>query len=158
MQTAEERKEYQRQYYLKNRDYLLKKRHELYVKQMKDPEYRAVFLKRSRAYSLKWLRKNRERQRQRRYEIRQKVLQKLGGRCVQCGYDANWRALQIDHIIGGGRIEREKITQHGLHAKILKMDLKEVLKTYQCLCANCNWIKKYKERENNNEGRPVICD
>jgi len=52
------------------------------------------------------------------HNSRQKVVDSLGGVCVRCGF-SDIRALQIDHI-------KNK---------------------YQLLCANCNWIKRYEDKE-----------
>jgi hypothetical protein len=58
------------------------------------------------------------------------------------------RALQIDHVNGGGTKERKIYNGQNRYAIILKR-LLENSKEYQILCANCNWIKRY----NNNENR-----
>src|SRR5882757_4356005 len=59
----------------------------------------------------KWKAKNRnehrECQRAHRYLVRREVLDLLGGqRCVHCGYDKDFRALQIDHIHSDGRTDK----------------------------------------------------
>lgn len=60
----------------------------------------------------------------------------LGNKCNRCGFDDR-RALQIDHVNGGGCTERNAIGQVGVLVRALKHpDL------YQLLCANCNWIKR----------------
>lgn len=43
---------------------------------------------------------------------RTQVLRALGGKCVQCGF-CDPRALQIDHVDGGGHIERRKLKNPG---------------------------------------------
>lgn len=75
-----------------------------------------------------------------RAEVRRKVLTTLGSVCVRCGF-SDPRALQIDHILGGGSRERR------LGAK--KMNLKILANSsgYQLLCANCNSIKKHENHE-----------
>jgi hypothetical protein len=81
---------------------------------------------------------------------RQKVLAFLGGKCVgldgkPCSFNcSDWRALQIDHINGGGNKERN-ITGHNSvidYHKVMKNPEK-----FQLLCANCNQIKKYENHE-----------
>lgn len=62
-----------------------------------------------------------------------------GMRCKKCGFD-DYRALQIDHINGGGSKNRL------IQAK-LKEDIKRNPGKYQVLCANCNWIKRYENKE-----------
>ncbi len=69
--------------------------------------------------------------------IRISVLQKLGGKCVRCGF-SDFRALQIDHVNGGGSKELQEIGAWGVYKKIMNGDIDG----YQILCANCNWIKR----------------
>lgn len=76
--------------------------------------------------------------------IRQSLLVLLGNKCVKCGF-SDPRALQVDHINGGGSIEKKKTTR-----TFSKMIIESVLKEenkYQLLCANCNWIKRYENHE-----------
>lgn len=74
---------------------------------------------------------------------RDKVLDVLGRECVRCGFD-DGRALQIDHINGGGCAEFEEFGRNTLkyYAHIL-----ENIDDYQMLCANCNQIKKFENDE-----------
>lgn len=76
---------------------------------------------------------------------RRSILALLGNKCVHCGFD-DVRVLEIDHINGGGGKEREGDKRqyyiHILHA------LEGGSQDYQCLCANCNRIKVYENREN----------
>jgi hypothetical protein len=84
--------------------------------------------------------------------LRKEVLDFLGGRCsskicrwvnedgsIGC---TDYRALQVDHINGGGTKERNSLSYKTLYLKILRGSL-----GYQLLCANCNWIKKHQENE-----------
>ena len=80
---------------------------------------------------------------QKRIKQRKKLIQKLGGKCVQCN-ETDWRLLQINHVNGGGRNERERIGQRGIHNNILQS---KKLSKYNLLCANCNILYEYeKER------------
>lgn len=63
-------------------------------------------------------------------KLRLKVLTHLGGKCSECGFD-DVRALQVDHVNGGGSKDRALFAGREGNEK------------YQILCANCNWIKKY---------------
>ena len=77
---------------------------------------------------------------------RNATLEALGGKCLLCGF-ADKRALQIDHINGGGSKERkERLYKGSFHAYVLKSFLAKENK-YQLLCANCNWIKRYENKE-----------
>lgn len=94
----------------------------------------------------RWKRKlEMDKVRNRRYrdEIRQKIISLLGGKCVRCGF-TDWRALQIDHINGGGSRERKT-------ARSMSAYYRQIIESngdgYQLLCANCNQIKRYEEGE-----------
>lgn len=104
----------------------------------------------------KWKAKNRDRhrecQRAHRYTVRREILDLLGGqRCAHCGYDADWRALQIDHIHSDGRIDRNTIGGTGTWSFRKRLrnpkQLAFARTRYQVLCANCNQIKKYEKDE-----------
>jgi hypothetical protein len=72
-------------------------------------------------------------------QLRIKVIEKLGGKCKDCGFN-DPRALQIDHVNNDGYIERNLITSRVTY---LNKVLKDTSGKYQLLCANCNWIKRY---------------
>ena len=77
-------------------------------------------------------------------KLKKQVMDKLGSVCVRCGF-TDIRALQVDHISGGGVHEYRNNPSgpRGIYRKILSDST-----GYQLLCANCNWIK----REENHEG------
>lgn len=67
--------------------------------------------------------------------------------CARCGFK-DLRALQIDHINGGGKREITRFRDLQQYYSFLnKMELEELRKKYQILCANCNWIKTSENRE-----------
>jgi len=74
--------------------------------------------------------------------MRQMLLKAMGGKCVRCGFD-DWRALQADHIHGGGGKERAVVTNRNAYYKTILANPDK----YQLLCANCNWIKRYEKEE-----------
>lgn len=76
-----------------------------------------------------------------RHRVRRKALEILGGRCVRCGFD-DPRALQIDHINGGGHQER-LASRGSVESRIVRGDVGP----YQLLCANCNCIKRVENKE-----------
>lgn len=56
------------------------------------------------------------------------------------------RCLQIDHVNGNG--SKEKRRKGGeMYYRIVLKEIKAGSKDYQLLCANCNWIKRYNNRE-----------
>lgn len=102
-------------------------------------------------YAKEWynknLEKNRELRRLNNKKRRMEIILSLGGKCEKCGFE-DIRALQIDHVNGGGGKERES---YGHSASALKRRVKKDVdkgtKEYQLLCANCNWIKREEEGE-----------
>ncbi len=71
----------------------------------------------------------------------------LGAKCALCGFD-DVRALQIDHINGGGGKELAKCNGTAYYNKVIRSVLNKENK-YQLLCANCNWIKRVTNSEIN---------
>ena len=130
LQVSESRKEYYKDYYQKNKERL-------------------------RTASRNWCRNHPDKMRakyvkvkaiKRDQKIRIGVINFLGGKCATCGF-LDWRGLQIDHINAGGRKERKKLRLNTIqyYQYVMKNP-----KGYQILCANCNQIKRYENREYGN--------
>ena len=84
-------------------------------------------------------------------KARSRALEALGGICVHCGFMDD-RALQIDHIFGGGKIELIDISNpQAVYRKIAN----GAIEGYQILCANCNWIKRVENQEVINPINPL---
>ena len=82
---------------------------------------------------------------------RQNLLLALGGKCVTCGYEKDLRGLVLDHIFGDGHEDRKK-----LGAKIFRYyvnNLDEAAQKLQVLCATCNQIKAFENKEHNRSRR-----
>lgn len=80
--------------------------------------------------------------RSKRYRaLRNEVILHLGRICQRCGF-SDPRALQIDHINGGGNRELST-TPTTKYMKKIMVDATG----YQLLCANCNWIKRWENDE-----------
>ena len=91
---------------------------------------------------------SREYQREYLRKVRMSVLEALSKVCARCGFD-DIRALQIDHINGGGSKERkERGFGKNFHKHVLSSFIKGENR-YQLLCANCNWIKRVENNERN---------
>lgn len=87
--------------------------------------------------------------------LKDKVFQKLGNRCNNPA--CQWlnadgsrgcidrRCLQIDHVFGNGSKDRKR--DNFCHGTLLRRVLKDEEGLYQLLCANCNWIKRFVNRE-----------
>ena len=99
-------------------------------------------------YDRKWAKKNPDKAFiiQTRYiqKLRSVGIELLGGQCCKCGF-SDPRALQFDHINGGGSKERNKLTRL-FYGVVIESILKNENK-YQLLCANCNWIKRTENNE-----------
>lgn len=78
-------------------------------------------------------------------QLKKDILSKYGNKCNKCGFE-DWRALQVDHVNGGGSARRNQ-TNRNWH-KFYREVLNDKAREYQLLCANCNWIKRYENREN----------
>ena len=96
-----------------------------------------------RIWSKRWAIKNRDKANESNRRLarrtKQKAIDKLGGECAKCGFD-DIRALQIDHIKSvGNEIHR------GM--PIYREILRGRVENLQVLCANCNWIKRYENKE-----------
>jgi hypothetical protein len=137
---------YTKKYYQEHKDQLKSKskkrywaRREYYLAQMK--KYRQTHPDVVHAINERY----KPRGRQHRAEVRQAVLQRLGGKC-KCGF-SDWRALQIDHINGGGNQACKGVDKLCYYNALLKLPEAELHLEYQILCANCNWIKRYENNE-----------
>jgi len=153
----QERKLYQKQWRETNRERLKKEDHEYYLanrehfREQSHQNYlqnKERYIERSRRFKqenrTKWLEYQRryrelhpEQARTLYMRTRALVIEKLGGKCIRCGF-SDKRALQIDHINGGGLREQKLIQTSGIHRKILHGS-----DGYQLLCANCNSIKRW---------------
>jgi len=79
----------------------------------------------------------------RRTALKEQIFDKLGHACSRCGF-SDKRALQIDHVFGGGNQEHAEIKNSD---KFMKKVLADAEGLYQILCANCNWIKRMEKLE-----------
>ena len=66
----------------------------------------------------------------------------LCGKCNVCGFD-DFRALQIDHINGGGSKESKEFPYIGTRYDLIRKSPEK----YQLLCANHNAIKVWENEE-----------
>ena len=126
-----------------------KERIEGYIKKrserlLTDPVYRAECHAKSKAHDEKRGEMQSEKQRLKNHTLRKDALLKLGGVCIVCGFN-DPRALQIDHVNGGGTAER--LATGRCQNTIHKFVLEDTVGKYQLLCANCNWIKRHTNGE-----------
>jgi len=152
-----------REYYWKHRDRIKEKRR-VYRLSHKDEiaKWNRDYYRRNKArireQAKEWYQKNREkvlkrkreRERARHLEARLAAIKALGGQCIRCGF-ADFRALQIDHVFGGGRKELlgEVWGKEGYIRYYQRIAADPNKEKYQLLCANCNWIKRWEQGEVN---------
>lgn len=120
-------KEYNKKYYSENKDTLKERARIKGKKRYRDnPRKHSMIMR-------KYKRK-----------IRLALVAALGGKCVRCGFDDE-RALQVDHVNGGGVKEARALT--GMKNKVILDKVLKGSEDYQLLCANCNWIKRVENNE-----------
>lgn len=115
-----------------------------------DPVRRNAHLKRAAEKSALWRIRYPDGAKEYREQLKARVRAKLGEACKHCGF-SDIRALQIDHVFGGGNAERKKFGS--AQPKLYKRVLADTEGKYQLLCANCNWIKRYENKEAIYNGR-----
>jgi len=137
VQTPARKKEYEKEY--SNRPEVKQKKKERMRKYMARPEQIEKRKNRSEKYFIKQ---------------REKIHAILGHSCITCGF-SDKRALQIDHINGGGSKERQSFGAYQYYKYVLSLPEAELKSKYQILCANCNAIKKVVNREKGSgKGKP----
>ncbi len=85
------------------------------------------------------------------FTLRGAVVNRLGGKCVRCGAD-DIRLLQVDHIDGNSSADR-KLRRSPYIMKLLGLSDVELREKYQLLCVNCNWLKRWANKEA--DGAPI---
>ena len=83
---------------------------------------------------------------QKQTPYREWILDRLGRKCSRCGF-SDTRALQIDHIDGGGNKGEKASGGLGYYRLVLDELDAGIKNKYQILCANCNSIKKIENKE-----------
>ena len=104
-----------------------------------DRQYKREHIDQKRVADFHYIRMWRQRQ-------RMAIITKLGGKCVRCGF-TDWRALQVDHINGGGTKERRQAISMRRYYKAILASIEVQTGEYELLCANCNQIKRYEDGE-----------
>jgi hypothetical protein len=142
-------------YYEKDREKILKQhkdskaRHKDAIR-LRSQRYREKNRERIRIASTVYYQKTAAKVRIERKGLQQKLFEILGqDSCARCGY-SDPRALQFDHIQGGGMKELNTAFHRNHYGRrryyIANPDIAR--KALQVLCANCNWIKVFENKEN----------
>ncbi len=85
-----------------------------------------------------------------RAQLKSEVLTHYGNgklACVKCGYDNNLAALSLDHLNGNGADHRRIIGTGGGRPFYVWLKNNGFPEGYQTLCMNCQFIKKFEDRE-----------
>lgn len=96
--------------------------------------------------------KNSNYQKEYRRIMKLELFNLLGRKCVRCGYE-DIRALQFDHIIGGGRKDKRELKGNLSMVSFYRKNPEKAKQTLQVLCANCNWIKRHENGEHGGRKR-----
>lgn len=78
-------------------------------------------------------------------ELKHEVLSHYSGgapQCAICGF-SDIRALEIDHINGGGQKHRRETGLHGGGSFYRWLKQQGYPEGFRVLCRNCNWIVKW---------------
>lgn len=121
--------------YLRNKEHILDLRHQRYLRQREKESKKAYEKFRS---------------------LREEIMKLLGGKCTNPynllphpDWCNNYACLQIDHVHGDGHIERKENKYPYKTLRVILEKVKAGSQDYQLLCANCNWIKRERNRETN---------
>ncbi len=116
-----------------------------------DPNYRKLYYncnkeremarqKEYKAENIEWIKPlNKQWSAMKNIELRQIIINKLGGHCACCG-ESQYEFLSIDHINGGGNEEKR---EHGRSMVFYKYIIEQGCPKdkYQILCHSCNQAK-----------------
>lgn len=94
----------------------------------------------------KWKKMQNKKRREKIYFIKKELFDLLGNKCIHCGFN-DIRALQIDHINGGGVKELRSTGNRCVYYNRVLKSVQDGDNKYQLLCANCNWIKRHENNE-----------
>lgn len=129
------KREYKRQYHIKNREQIIEKVHKHYVRN-RDKRL---------AYGKKWRDENPDKMRTYRHKFKDKLrtetFEAYGGAHCNCCGESERRFLTIDHINNDGAAERREMNNRGGYAFYARLRTRGFPVGYQVLCFNCNMSK-----------------
>lgn len=159
LKDPEKRKEYQREYhrkwYAENKTEKLaqnaqhRREHwdEIKARLRLRRQTEAGFWPREYEAQKRWRDKHPEYYRDKMRNYRDRILDHLGAVCIRCGF-SDRRALQIDHVNGGGTAMRRHFNNQPIaYFNAIWKHIESGTEPYQVLCANCNTIKRHEEHE-----------
>lgn len=141
-------KAYRREYYAKNKEKLCEAKKIWASKNKEILKQRGLSRRATEYYRINIVPRIRQRSIENRKKVRLQILKRINPllNCQKCGYSSDIRVLHIDHINGNGNIERKSFKDGHSYYKHL-LNVENVTEIYQLLCANCNWIKRYENKE-----------
>lgn len=113
MRDSEKLREYQRDWYQRNKERLKPQKSKL-------------------------MQKYREQSRQAKVRLKEKLFEMYGRKCSICGFE-DIRALTLDHINGNGNKEKAKLGERGVYRKAAEEYRPDL---YRTLCMNCQFIQR----------------
>ncbi len=148
LHKKERRNAYNREWYKKNRDRCLAK-HKEWKRNNPDKvrAYARNISDRVRQNRKKWMSNNEEKvkgyfrksRKKCRKELKDKVINAYGGKCVCCN-ESNKEFLTIDHINGNGKEHRKQFTNTTqIYRELERLGWPK--DNYRLLCMNCNWSR-----------------
>ena len=162
----EQYRERHRKYYQTHKESLKKKIHEYYLNHKNEAKersrkcymnHREKAIRRTNEWTInhRELRRAYIRKFDRKFRLntRQEIIKLLGNKCANPynlnhgDFETEQLCLQIDHVNGGGLKELGRFSNSNSYYKYVLEQIKAGSKDYQLLCANCNWIKRIKNRE-----------
>ena len=107
-----------------------------------------------RRSQLRWIANNLDRVRdtglrsakRRQKERKEEIYKYLGDKCAKCGF-SDKRALQFDHVNGGGTQDVLKFKSKWAYLRHILEEAINNTGKFQVLCANCNAIKRIENNE-----------
>ncbi len=170
------RSEYNREYRRRNREAILAREHAYHLSverqiYLKAYNQRPDIILKTRKRMAEHAQTPKGRMRIRKYvrkygpvytqNIRNSLIDRMGGACVKCGY-TDKRALHFDHIHGNGckhrLIQRSTLSRCNYWNDWLNSggNISNVEFPIQLLCANCNMIKRFENKEWSVKRKPDI--
>lgn len=151
--NKKDKETYARTYYLQNHTSLRERQHEYYLQnrtRIRDQQHEYCLGHKRKYVQTEQGRINeKDKKMKLRASSRKQILDFLGGKCKRCGI-TDIRVLQIDHVNGNGYKEKKQLGLSSGNTHSYYRHIRDVNGVgYQILCANCNWIKRYEQKEHN---------
>jgi len=112
--------------------------------------HRAEIIQRNKEYNRLHKQARTEHYWQYRAQLKSEVLTHYGNgklACVKCGYDKHLAALSLDHVNSSGAEHRRIVGTGGGRPFYVWLKNNGFPEGYQTLCMNCQFIKKFEDRE-----------